>query len=170
MKRIKISIGGILKEELISLLKEKNILINPLGEKLLESDLFHVTRERQQIDLTEISLIELGLTDGKAGLLEVIRQAQNVGLNICSPDVAPFLRLAYFDDKNSHGTEKKHKTPDGAVTVVSEILDEDVHFPKGFYLRKIDNNYWLRGYICDYEHTFEPNERFIFMGTFNENH
>jgi len=109
---------------------------------LLLYNVKYVTKERQQIDLTEISLIELGLTDGKAGLLEVIRQAQNVGLNMCSPDVAPFLRLANFDDKNSHGTEKKHKTPDGAVTVVSEILDEEVHFPKGFYLRKIDNDYW----------------------------
>lgn len=169
MKQIKITIGGISKEELISLMKEKNILINPLGEKLLESDLFQVTKERQPIDLTEISLIELGLTDGKAGLLKVIKQAENVGLKICSPDVAPFLRLAYFEDINSHGTEKKHKTPDGAVTVVSEILDEDVYFPKGFYLRKIDNDYWLRGYICDYEHTFDPNEKFIFTGTYNEN-
>jgi helix-turn-helix protein len=79
MKQIKITIGGISKEELISLLKEKNILINPLGEKLLESDLFQVTKERQEIDLTEISLIELGLTDGKAGLLKVIIQAENVG-------------------------------------------------------------------------------------------
>jgi len=79
MKQIKITIGGISKEELISLLKEKNILINPLGEKLLESDLFQVTKERQEIDLTEISLIELGLTDEKAGLLKVIKQAENVG-------------------------------------------------------------------------------------------
>lgn len=34
--------------------------------------------------------------------------------------------------------EKQFKTPEGAVTVVSEIIKDQVSFPKGFYLRKID--------------------------------
>lgn len=60
MKNIKLNFGGITKESLIRLLNECDIMINPLGEKLLRCKLFQVSIERQQILLTEISLDELG--------------------------------------------------------------------------------------------------------------
>lgn len=162
VKIIDLTVGGLTKKELLNTLKQKNILINSYGEKFLQSKLFKVTKEKKKMQLVELTLIELGLTDGTAGLLEIIDQAKAIGLKPCSPDTAPFLRVSSFDDKDSQGQDKNHRTPDGAVTVVSKILDEDVYFPKGFYLRKIDGKFWLRGYICDYEHHFGVNERFIF--------
>ncbi|MGX7162929.1 hypothetical protein [Enterococcus massiliensis] len=167
MKALKVTIGGITKEDLLQQLKERHILINPIGEKLLNSDLFEVTKEAQIVDLTEITLFELGFEHG-ATLSEMIDGAKKFGLKVCSVDVAPFLRLTDFIQTNSHGLKTTHKTPDAAVTVVSEILNDAVEFPKGFYLRKVDGINWLRGYICDDKHIFDSQERFILAGTFKK--
>lgn len=163
MKNIELTIGGISKECLLQILKANNIQINILGERLLTNHLFQVTNEKQNIELTEISPTELGFKK-EPNLRNLIDQAKKLGLQLCPVDVAPFLRLEYFQE-DSHGMDKKYKTPDGAVTVVSEMIDEDNHdFPKGFYLRKIDGQEWLRGYICDDTHTFGLDETFIFLG------
>lgn len=164
MREIELTIGGLSKEELMHSFKKMNILMNPLGKQLLESELFKVSKDRKKIILTELSLNELGLAADEANLLGIINRAKQVGLDVCPPEVAPFLRMTYFNDKESHGFEKKYKTPNGAVTVLSEILSEDHDFPKGFYLRKADGDYWLRGYLCDFEHIFDLNEKFIFKG------
>lgn len=163
MKEIEIEIGGLTKEALLKRLDTNNIQINPLGEKLLQSELLQISEMKKTVVLTKLTLRELGLPTGKTGLLDIIGKAHEVGLEACLPEVAPFLRLASFKDTQSYGFEKKHRTPHGSVTVVSEILDEDPDFPKGFYLRKVDEDYWLRGYICDYEHQFSLDETFIFM-------
>ena len=160
MKNIKLTIGHVTKETLINLLNDHSIKINPLGEKLLRSKLFQVNKEKKKIQLTELSLYELGFKNG-ANLLEIIKAAQRIGLNACPVEVAPFLRLNY-QQTDTQGIEKQFKTPEGAVTVVSEIFKDQVSFPKRFYLRKINGELWLRAYICDYEHIFESHERFIF--------
>ena len=164
MKDYQIRIGGMAKEELLKKINEKSIRLNPLAENLIKSELFQMTETKEVINLTEITLEELGMVEGKTGLLDIFERAKEVGLAICLPEVALFLRLSYVEDPESHGFEKKYRTPHGAVTVASEILDEDPGFPKGFYLRKVDGDYWLRGYTCDYEHQFSLDETFIFMG------
>ncbi|MCY1241037.1 hypothetical protein D9M72_539170 [compost metagenome] len=55
------------------------------------------------------------------------------------------------------------RAPDGALTVASEALSRDDDYPKGFYLRVVDGQAWLRGYRCDDEHTWSPDDRFIFQ-------
>ena len=164
MKDYQIRIGGMAKEELLKKINEKSIRLNPLAENLIKSELFQMTETKEVINLTEITLEELGMVEGKTGLLDIFERAKEVGLAICLPEVALFLRLSYVEDPESRGFEKKHQTPHGAMTVASEILDGDLEFPKGFYLRKVDGDYWLRGYTCDYEHQFSLDETFIFMG------
>jgi hypothetical protein len=41
------------------------------------------------------------------------------------------------------------RAPTGAIHVASEPLSRDVEYPKGFYLRIVDGQAWLRGYRCD---------------------
>jgi len=52
--------------------------------------------------------------------------------------------------------------PTGALTVAAEPLSEDDDYPKGFYLRVVDGQAWLRGYRCANEHTWSPDDRFVF--------
>ena len=140
METTQLSIGGISKAELLRLLKDQDISINPLGNKLLQSNLFTIKNQPQTMTLAFMTLKELGFIE-----------------------TGPFLRLAYSKDKNSQGMEKQFRTPDGAVTVLSVPLSKDHDFPKGFYLRKVDGTYWLRGYTCDDQHRFDVTERFVFQ-------
>lgn len=163
METIQLSIGGISKAELRQKLKDHDISINPLGNDLLESDLFTITKQPQTITLAFMTLKELGFNQRGPTLPEIIRQVKSRGLDLCPPETGPFLRLAYSKDNNSQGMEKQYRTPDGAITVLSPPLSKDHDFPKGFYLRKVEGTYWLRGYTCDDQHRFDVNERFVFQ-------
>ncbi len=46
---------------------------------------------------------------------------------------------------------------------MSEILEMDDAFPKGLYLRKVDSNLWLRGYVCDASYSFPGDALFAFQ-------
>lgn len=41
------------------------------------------------------------------------------------------------------------KAPTGAIHVASAPVSADVEYPKGFYLRVVDGQPWLRGFRCD---------------------
>ncbi len=81
MKSIELVVGGLTKEKLLDLLEKQAIHVNPLGEQLLQSDLFHVMRKAQPIVLTELSLAEMGLTVGNTGRLDIIAGAKKIGLD-----------------------------------------------------------------------------------------
>jgi hypothetical protein len=48
------------------------------------------------------------------------------------------------------------------VKVASAPLSDDATFPKGFYLRVVDGTQWLRGFRCDDEYRFAPDDTFAF--------
>ncbi|WP_130412818.1 hypothetical protein [Xylanimonas ulmi] len=79
-------------------------------------------------------------------------------------DTGPYLRLA-FDDQAAapDAVMPSGRAPSGSVTVASEPVEADHDFPKGFYLRVVDGTAWLRGYMCDNQHVFAPNDRFAFQ-------
>jgi hypothetical protein len=54
-------------------------------------------------------------------------------------------------------------SPAGAIKVAAAPLSDDVEFPKGFYLRVVDGQHWLRGFRCDDEYRFGPADRFVFQ-------
>ncbi len=164
MKQFSLTYGGLSKLQLITRLKEFNIKLNGYAETLFNSTLFKVSDQRVTVTLTELSLDELGFTTGTT-LQEIFKVAASYALFPCSVDVAPFLRLDYAQN-NSHGLTKTGRTPADAVVIASQILEQDHSFPKGFYLRKIDGELWLRAYICDDVHKFAASEIFIFAGIF----
>ncbi|WP_192796768.1 hypothetical protein [Serinicoccus kebangsaanensis] len=47
----------------------------------------------------------------------------------------------------------------GSIHVASEPLSEDEAYPKGFYLRVVDDEPWLRGYRCDDSYEWGPEQR-----------
>lgn len=60
---------------------------------------------------------------------------------------------------------RRNSTPQGAVNVATPVLSDDDEFPKGFYLRVVDDVPWLRGYRYDdlYMHPLES--QFLFVKT-----
>ena len=65
-------------------------------------------------------------------------------------DTGPYLRMALNEQVASRDSVMSSgRAPDGALTVAAEALSKDDEAPKGFYLRLVDGQAWLRGYRCD---------------------
>ena len=50
----------------------------------------------------------------------------------------------------------------GAIMVAAAPLSQDDAYPKGFYLRVVDGQAWLRGYRCDDTYVFAAVDEFAF--------
>ena len=154
-------VGGLSREELQSALDSADVLRNAHAEVLFESVAFD-DRAGQDVVIVERTVADLGLSGG-AVLSEIFSAALKQGLLLCPPDIGPYLRLALqtqtaaLDSLMSSG-----RAPRGAVTVASLPLSDDDEYPKGFYLRVVDGRLWLRGYRCDDQHVWSPEDRFAF--------
>lgn len=157
-----IEAGGYTKPELIQKMKENNILLNELAGKLIASDYFKVSKEQYQVKVVEVTIKDLGFIDG-AVTSELFSKAADLQLNLCPLESAPYIRLAYFNQREGDDEQQlENQAPYGSITLASEILSEDLEVPKGFYLRRIQGDLWLRGYIADEEHVWKPGDHFIF--------
>ncbi|MDS0816832.1 hypothetical protein, partial [Lacticaseibacillus paracasei] len=85
----------------------------------------------------------------------IFQKAESIGWQLCPLELAVYLRLQWQgQEKSTNNILHKHEAPQDAVTVASPVIDPDPNHPKGFYLRNIDGQLWLRGYICDDEYVF----------------
>lgn len=109
------------------------------------------------------SLKEIGLEDG--GTLNEIRNYVTAsGYQLCPMSTGLFLRIAWTDQPESINAvlSGTHSAPDGSVTVLSENPETDDAFPKGLYLRNVEGQLWLRGYVCDQDYRFSGSDLFAF--------
>ncbi|TFD99461.1 helicase [Jeotgalibacillus salarius] len=155
-----VEVGGITKRELINKLHASSIRLNKYGEKLLLDDKFLVSKNKYHLKTVELTVHSLGFQQG-ANTSDLFRKAKELGLSLCPVELGPFLRLVYTD-QHEHESNVKNQAPAGAVTIASEPLYQHDDFPKGFYLRRIDEELWLRGYTADDLHVWNPEDVFIF--------
>ena len=143
-------------------LEERGILTNRYAEEYMSHPRFSDGFQRESTVLIA-SLREIGMEDG-ATLDELFRHIRGSRLRPCPPCTGVFLRLAWTDQPQSQNTvlSGTHAAPDRAVTVLSEIREQDDGFPKGLYLRNVDGKLWLRGYICDAAYRFPGDALFAF--------
>ena len=158
-----IEVGGLSKAELFQKLQQSSISLNLYGEKLLFDDRFTTSGISYRVEIVELSVRDLGFQFG-ATLPEIYKKAKELGLQLCPPELGPYLRLEYVDqgEGNSGNLSLKNEAPSGSVTIASEIVSDEESFPKGFYVRKVDGVLWLRGYVADNLHIWNPDNRFIF--------
>jgi hypothetical protein len=143
-------------------LEAHHILTNRHAEVFMA----HPRFDPEAVEKTEIviaSLREIGLEDGGT-LEEIFRQTAKIGYRPCPVNTGLFLRLAWKDQPPSRNSvlSGQHRSPDGAVVVLSEIPEPDDRFPKGLYLRNVGGQLWLRGYICDAAFRYAPEDLFAF--------
>ncbi|WP_411736179.1 helicase [Paenibacillus sp. M2] len=158
-----VDVGGLTKPQLIQKLDQYSILLNKYGKQLLNDERFIVSNTKQSLQTVELTVRQLGFSDG-ATTLQLFRRANELGLDCCPVELGPYLRLQYLDQPeivSTHISEER-KAPSGSITIASEALTEDIDFPKGFYLRRINDEFWLRGYLADHLHVWSPHDRFIF--------
>lgn len=158
-----IAIGGFSKEQLLAHLKEVHVLLNDAAKTLFASELFTTSSIRQNLSTIEIAVVELGFPHG-AKMPEIHARALEVGLRLPPLELGPHMRLQYKDQPEGHigHPVTKHRAPPGSLNIASAPVCKDHEFPKGFYLRRIENVLWLRGYREDLEHLYDAEDRFIF--------
>nr|WP_312886287.1 hypothetical protein [Bacillus sp. NTK034] len=109
---------------------------------------------------------DLGFPDG-ATTAQIFKKAEDLGLGLCPLELGPYLRVEYLDQPEDYSgnTLQRNSSAIWVYHNSSEILCEDDDFPKGYYLRRINGVLWLRVYIADYLHVWNPNDHFIFCQT-----
>ena len=162
MRQMTITTGIISKDQILNKLEEHNICINRYAEEFFSHPRFCVENSRR-LTVTIAALSEIGFDNG-AILADIFQRLPKVGLKPCSPETGLFLRLAWTDQPKSSNAilSGTHEAPDQAVTVLSDIFEQNDAFPKGLYLRNIDGVLWLRGYICDPGYRFPGDAMFAF--------
>lgn len=158
-----VEVGGLTKSELIHKLRQQSVLMNEYAERLFADDRFTTSDTTYILQTIELTVADLGFPDG-ATIDQIFKRANDLGLQLCPLELGPHLRLVYLDQpEGSLGHPlQTNQAPYGSITIASDILTEDVDFPKGFYLRRMNGVLWLRGYRADHLHVWNPDDHFIF--------
>lgn len=158
-----VEVGGLTKSQLLQKLQHNSIMLNKFGEQLFSDDKFHISDKVYSVVTVELKVRNLGFQEG-ATIPELYKKASQLGLKLCPLELGPYLRLKYLDQPEGYLGKPvwRNRSPYGAIKIASEILSEDVDFPKGFYLRRIEGVLWLRGYIADDLHVLDPDDHVIF--------
>ena len=155
--------GGVSKQDLLTKLRECQVEMNTAAELLFKDDRFVPGDVPVAYETVELTVLDLGFDNG-ATMPEILAAGERLGLVPCPLELAAHLRLVMLDQAEGHWghPETKHTAPPGALTVISPPLAEDDTVPKGFYLRKIKGVLWLRGYVSDATHLWQPGNHIVF--------
>lgn len=160
--RLNVTIGGLSREALMAELVAAGVRLNVHAETLLAHAALDRPTSAQVVSVTERSVSDLGLLQG-GSLSAIILAAEAHGLTPCPPATGPYLRLAVdWKSPAPDSILSTGRAPTGSLTVVSRPLRQGFEFPKGFYLRNIGGETWLRGYRCDDDHVWSPADRLAF--------
>ena len=86
------------------------------------------------------------------------QKAKEFGLKYCPPELGLYMRLQYID------FDQPIDPPTGNwQNIAMEKLSDDSDFPNGFYMRRREDGFWVRGYRASPEYLWDPNDRFIFL-------
>ena len=150
------------KNQISDKLEKHKILINQYAEIFFAHPAFS-TENTSEMAIIIASLREIGLENG-ATLKEIFRHIEKYDFKPCQPNTGLFLRFAWENQPKSKISIiiGMYCSPDQAVVVLSEQIEADDVFPKGLYLRNVDDSLWLRGYVCNSNYRFSGNDLFAF--------
>ncbi|MFA6238113.1 MAG: hypothetical protein WC635_12340 [Bacteriovorax sp.] len=146
-----ITVGGVPKEILIQRLIESGVQFNEYAKILFEHQDFSPESPCKNFTLIKMKPTDLGLNNPYS-LEDAITLASSFGLLPCPLYLAAFLRLEYLDQAEGP-----------YLTVVSHRPEYDENYPAGFYIRKLDNTLWLRGYGAFGKCDHPSNNELIFL-------
>lgn len=145
---IPVRVGGHPRHAVLRALREAGVQLNTHAETLLDHPVFD-DPPSQTLRIVLRTVSQLGYPDGGVQS-EIFAAATEQGLALCPLLAGPALRLTLLDQANAPDSVlSAGRAPTGAIHVASAPASADVTYPKGFYLRVVDGQPWLRGYRCD---------------------
>jgi hypothetical protein len=142
-------IGELTKLELLTTLRSHSISINTQAETLFTA-LPESVRKTVRLLTVILSVRQLGFSDGTTSK-DLYARGCELGFSLCPLELAPYLRLQYLDQPEGHWLIVASTPPSGRNDL-----------PTGFYLRRLEDGLWLRGYTADPEHVWDPEDHFVF--------
>ncbi len=158
-----VHVGGSAPSRLLQDLALSGVRLNDAAMTLMHSEHFCCAGQRHALHIVELAVRDLGFPDG-ATMGSICGAAASIGLHPAPIELAPHLRLQFTDQPEGFigFPITEHRAPPGSVTVVSMPVVDDDTFPKGFYLRRINGELWLRGYTSTSDHIWDAADRLIF--------
>ncbi len=152
------------KPALLQSLRSHKVQLNQAADALFEHLRFVPLSENQVIEITSLSVADLGFREGVI-YGQLTARALEAGLVECPLEMAPHLRMQFLEQREwaaGAPAAARGLAPPGSITVASSPLDERDGTPKGFYLRRVDGVLWLRGYWSWSGHVWNPQDVFVF--------
>jgi hypothetical protein len=158
-----ISVGDLSKPELLAILSDNDIHLNQAARDLFSDHRFEPRRQAAVVRITALSISDLGFQKG-ATYSQIVARALELGLSECPLELAPYLRLQFMEqlEASNDPPSTERRAPSGSITISSMPLDQTDHVPKGFYLRHMNGELWLRGYWSDASHIWCQGDVFVF--------
>jgi hypothetical protein len=161
--RRQIVVGGSSGTSLLHSLAAAGVLMNEHAHRLLAHSAFPSSERTRTVEIALLSVGALGHAEG-ATMPVILRSAADRGLLPGALELAPHFRLQYADQPEAPiAPASRGSAPLGSVTVVSLPISDDPNMPRGFYLRCMNGERWLRGYCCDDEHVWDPGDMLAFV-------
>ena len=132
-------------------LKDGGFRISDWANDILGKSTFKVVAEETEIDLVVISVTELGFKKG-ATREDIYKRAQELGLEMCPPEVGPQLRLQYKDQPNG----------EWLIIGMEPITDSDDDL-RVFDVGCNDSGLWLRSRWSGPGGFWHPDDRWVFV-------
>lgn len=145
-----VEVGGLSKTQLLAAFRRHGIAMNAYGETLFAAAEFTDSPSPRAVETLEVTTRDLGFPDG-AMVTDLFARAREQGLELCPLELAAYLRLQYLDQPEGHW-----------ITIASPRPPAGSDLPSGFYIRRLPDGLWLRGYVATDDHLWGPDEHFIF--------
>ncbi|HFI0264011.1 TPA: hypothetical protein ACGOU9_000405 [Streptococcus suis] len=165
MKRlsVRVELFPLKKEEIPAYLDDKGVLVNDYFKAYLAHSAYQVVEEEQEWLVEIVSLADMGL-EREATAPQIEARAMELGYQLPPAHLGVYLRLALLEQEVSQDAIlSQGKSPDGAICLLSPQLEEEFTFPRSVYLRKVDQDLWLRAARFDDEYAFPLSTIFAFV-------
>ncbi|HFI0148914.1 TPA: hypothetical protein ACGO16_001472 [Streptococcus suis] len=165
MKRqsVRVELFPLKKEEILVYLADKGILVNDYFKTYLAHPAYQEVVERQGCLVEVVSLADMGFAR-EATAPQIEERAVEMGYQLPPAHMGVYLRLALLEQEVSQDAIlSQGKSPDGAICLLSPQLEEEFTFPRSVYLRKVDQDLWLRAARFDDEYAFPLTILFAFV-------
>ena len=150
-KTIQLGTGLKIAKDFRKAIKNSGFHISDWAGDILGKSGFTVVTQATEVDLVKVTVAELGFKEG-ARRDQIYKKAQELGLDLCPPEVGPQLRLQYQDQ------------PDGEwVLIGMEPITDSDGYPVVFDVERGGPELWLYGSWGRPDGFWDPDFRWVFV-------
>lgn len=150
-KTIQLGTGLQTADDFRKAVKLAGMKIGDWANDILGKPAFTATTSETEVELVVASVAELGFKDG-ATRKDIYVRAQELGLDLCPPEVGPQLRLQYTDQPKG----------EWLVIAMEPITDSDGNLSL-FFVERDDDVRWLYALSGSPDHFWHGSSRFVFL-------